>query len=129
MNLAAIILLVSSFLLTLAGSNAGGVEVAAATTCEANCAAEFGRPSGCLGGCGDDDKRCRRTCRRRRRKCMARCSCGKVTDPCMTTRNLEQCLSLVKAGCRTIISLESCPLQFACGDGAVSTGNVLNRRQ
>jgi hypothetical protein len=42
--------------------------------------------------------------------------CGKPTDPCMTIDNWNQCRELVQQGCQMLETMESCPLQFACGD-------------
>ena len=43
-------------------------------------------------------------------------SCPAVTDPCMNEDNYQDCLD-VEATCNAgLLTLESCPLQFACGD-------------
>jgi hypothetical protein len=42
--------------------------------------------------------------------------CGTPTDGCMNEDNWNACRSLVEQGCQNIQMMESCPLQFACGD-------------
>lgn len=42
--------------------------------------------------------------------------CPSPTDSCMNNENYAVCQDLIKAGCQTLMTLESCPLQFACGD-------------
>jgi hypothetical protein len=42
--------------------------------------------------------------------------CGKPTDPCRTVQNVAACVALAAANCTTILVMESCPVQFACGD-------------
>jgi hypothetical protein len=42
--------------------------------------------------------------------------CGDPDDPCMDKENWKQCRNLEINGCKSIQVLESCPLQFACGD-------------
>ena len=42
--------------------------------------------------------------------------CPAPTDPCMNEDNYQDCLD-VEATCNAgLLTLESCPLQFACGD-------------
>jgi hypothetical protein len=43
--------------------------------------------------------------------------CGDPDDSCMNNENWKQCRNLEVNGCKSIQVLESCPLQFACGDG------------
>ena len=43
-------------------------------------------------------------------------ACGSATDPCMNELNLGECRALVDSGCQNLMVLESCPLQFECGD-------------
>jgi len=47
--------------------------------------------------------------------------CPEPSEPCMNEENCAACLESVSAGCREIVFLESCPLQFACGDSAANT--------
>ena len=42
--------------------------------------------------------------------------CPAASEACMNEENRAQCLDLVAAGCENLLFLESCPLQFACGD-------------
>lgn len=42
--------------------------------------------------------------------------CGNPDDPCMDKEIWKQCRNLEINGCKSIQALESCPLQFACGD-------------
>jgi hypothetical protein len=42
--------------------------------------------------------------------------CGDPDDSCMNSENWKQCRNLEINGCKSIQVLESCPLQFACGD-------------
>ena len=42
--------------------------------------------------------------------------CPQATSPCMNEENFEQCREIVNSGCEQLIVMESCPLQFACGD-------------
>jgi len=43
--------------------------------------------------------------------------CGfDLTDPCINEENLQVCKDLGASGCQNIIVLDSCPLQFQCGD-------------
>lgn len=42
--------------------------------------------------------------------------CPSVDEPCMNNENFRICTSLVNDGCRDLLILESCPLQFQCGD-------------
>jgi hypothetical protein len=42
--------------------------------------------------------------------------CGDPDDPCMDKESWNQCRNLEINGCKSIQVLESCPLQFACGD-------------
>ena len=46
----------------------------------------------------------------------AKSQCGKPTDVCMTQENWNQCRELEENGCQQVAVLESCPLQFQCGD-------------
>lgn len=43
-------------------------------------------------------------------------ACPAVDEPCMNEENLLLCTNLVMNGCRDLLILESCPLQFQCGD-------------
>jgi hypothetical protein len=43
--------------------------------------------------------------------------CGDPDDACMNSENWNHCRNLEINGCKSIQVLESCPLQFACGDG------------
>merc|ERR1711862_397477 len=40
--------------------------------------------------------------------------CGSPTDSCMNDQNHRECNDLKLAGCKSILVLESCPLQFDC---------------
>jgi hypothetical protein len=42
--------------------------------------------------------------------------CGNPTDVCMNQDNWNKCRSLIESGCQMLEIMESCPLQFACGD-------------
>ena len=43
--------------------------------------------------------------------------CGSPNDPCMNDGNYNQCIELVEVdGCQQLFVMESCPLQFGCGD-------------
>ena len=43
-------------------------------------------------------------------------ACPPVTDPCMNEENYQECLE-VEASCEgSLAVLESCPLQFGCGE-------------
>jgi hypothetical protein len=42
--------------------------------------------------------------------------CGEPDDSCMNSENWKQCRNLELNGCKSIQVLESCPLQFTCGD-------------
>jgi hypothetical protein len=42
--------------------------------------------------------------------------CGDPDDPCMNKENWKQCRNLEINGCKSIQVLESCRLQFSCGD-------------
>jgi hypothetical protein len=44
--------------------------------------------------------------------------CGDPDDSCMDNENWKKCRNLEVNGCKSIHVLESCPLQFACGDDA-----------
>jgi len=48
----------------------------------------------------------------------AKSACGNPTDPCMNDENWEFCRELEEQGCEKIAVMESCPLQFSCGDNA-----------
>jgi hypothetical protein len=50
---------------------------------------------------------------------MAQSFCGKPTDPCMNEENWQRCLDLHADGCETVLSMESCPLQFVCAGGSL----------
>jgi hypothetical protein len=44
-------------------------------------------------------------------------SCPSPTDPCMNQDNYQKCQSLINdMQCTQLLVMESCPLQFACGD-------------
>jgi hypothetical protein len=43
--------------------------------------------------------------------------CGDPGDACMDNDNWNQCRNLEINGCKSIQVLESCPVQFSCGDG------------
>jgi hypothetical protein len=40
--------------------------------------------------------------------------CPEPTYSCMNDDNYEQCLQIVNSGCERLITMESCPLKFAC---------------
>lgn len=42
--------------------------------------------------------------------------CGDPSDPCMNEENWDRCNEFVEAGCRDLIIMDSCPLQFVCSD-------------
>ena len=42
--------------------------------------------------------------------------CGSPADSCMNDSNFGQCVGLINDGCQQLMTMESCPLQFACGD-------------
>ena len=42
--------------------------------------------------------------------------CPAASEACMNEENRAQCLDLVAAGCENLLVMESCPLQFGCGD-------------
>jgi hypothetical protein len=46
-------------------------------------------------------------------------TCPDQNEPCMTTGNWAKCQALIVDGCTNILTLESCPLQFACGEPIV----------
>ena len=43
-------------------------------------------------------------------------ACPSINEPCMNEENLRICTDLIKDGCQDLLILESCPLQFQCGD-------------
>lgn len=43
-------------------------------------------------------------------------TCGDPDDSCMDSENWKQCRNLEINGCKNIQVLDSCPLQFTCGD-------------
>jgi len=49
--------------------------------------------------------------------------CGSATDACMNDDNYAECRALEDDGCASILVMESCPVQFACGDEPGSAGN------
>lgn len=42
--------------------------------------------------------------------------CPSVDEPCMNDENFQICTDLIDNGCQDLVILESCPLQFQCGD-------------
>ena len=42
--------------------------------------------------------------------------CPSVDEPCMNKDNFHACKDIVDSGCKKLLILESCPLQFDCGD-------------
>merc|ERR1719329_180605 len=48
--------------------------------------------------------------------------CGSATDACMNDENYAECLALESDGCDSILIMESCPVQFSCGDDANGGG-------
>lgn len=42
--------------------------------------------------------------------------CPDVSDACMNDENYAICRDLIDSGCQDLVVMESCPLQFACGD-------------
>ena len=44
--------------------------------------------------------------------------CGSPTDPCMNDENYNECVEIVEGGCQQVFVMESCPLQFGCGDNS-----------
>jgi hypothetical protein len=50
--------------------------------------------------------------------------CGEPDDSCMDNENWKQCRNLELNGCQSIQVLESCPLQFACGDEDYDDGQL-----
>jgi hypothetical protein len=40
--------------------------------------------------------------------------CPALAEPCMNEENYQQCLDIVNEGCRRLLILKSCPLQFGC---------------
>mmetsp|Transcript_10318 Transcript_10318/g.20683 ORF Transcript_10318/g.20683 Transcript_10318/m.20683 type:complete len:482 (+) Transcript_10318:105-1550(+) len=113
--------------------------------CEARSTADFiaNRYDECLGE--DEDNgivckaaRCMNTCKGRRaicdeeKKCMlVETQCPTADESCMNENNYNACIELERQGCTQIVVLESCPLQFGCGDwadsdGQVSTGGTLH---
>eukprot|EP00538_Stauroneis_constricta_P003331 CAMPEP_0119567454 /NCGR_PEP_ID=MMETSP1352-20130426/35963_1 /TAXON_ID=265584 /ORGANISM="Stauroneis constricta, Strain CCMP1120" /LENGTH=94 /DNA_ID=CAMNT_0007616717 /DNA_START=422 /DNA_END=703 /DNA_ORIENTATION=+ len=52
--------------------------------------------------------------------------CGNVTDSCMNQENWDACQALVQGGCQMIATLESCPLQFMCGDNPYLSDSAEN---
>ena len=56
----------------------------------------------------------------------AQAECPEAGSPCMNEENFEQCQEIVNSGCERLIVVESCPLQFACGDSDVYSGPELN---
>jgi hypothetical protein len=45
--------------------------------------------------------------------------CPEKNETCMNTQNWAKCQALIVGGCTNILTLESCPLQFACGEPTV----------
>jgi hypothetical protein len=43
--------------------------------------------------------------------------CPDPENSCMNNENYKQCRDIEDNGCKSILTLESCPLQFGCGDG------------
>jgi len=55
-------------------------------------------------------------------------SCPGVDEPCMDDENFQVCTELIENGCMDLLVLESCPLQFRCGDATpVPSMNVSPR--
>lgn len=46
----------------------------------------------------------------------ASADCPAASEPCMNEDNLAVCLSVAKKCPGKVVQLESCPLQFACGE-------------
>lgn len=46
--------------------------------------------------------------------------CPNITEPCMNKDNLAVCITLYEDGCENIMILESCPVQFSCGDSTAT---------
>ena len=42
--------------------------------------------------------------------------CPDLKDACMTDENWNYCREIHQSGCQNLVVMESCPLQFACGD-------------
>ena len=42
--------------------------------------------------------------------------CGSPIDSCMNEENWNVCNSLIENGCNNVLVMESCPLQFSCGN-------------
>lgn len=42
--------------------------------------------------------------------------CPDLSDACMNEENYAVCSDLVDSGCKDLMIMESCPLQFTCGD-------------
>ena len=47
------------------------------------------------------------------------CSSFSLGQPCVTTDNIVACKRLEESGCKEILVMESCPLQFACAQEGV----------
>lgn len=47
---------------------------------------------------------------------MIQATCPALSEPCMNEENLRDCQQIEEQGCKQVITMESCPLQFACGD-------------
>lgn len=45
-------------------------------------------------------------------------ACPSLDEPCMNEENFRTCTDLVEDGCKNLLILESCPLQFDCGDSS-----------
>ena len=54
---------------------------------------------------------------------LAPSQCPGINEPCMNSENHAACIDLEERGCKSILIMESCPLQFGCDD---SDGNVAN---